>query len=261
MAASHYACTILLGLTLVARLENSCTSATEEDTSDSTSLPKEDQESESNETGTKKAASPYYNPPFDPANPSEPMYSKSGQRIFTQNELAAHKSGGPLKPMMLAIMGRVYDVDKGRPYSPGGGYDFFTGLDGSRAFVSGDFSDEGLTDDLSGLTPLEVKEIDDWVKFYNKDYTYAGKLIGRYYDRDGNPTKAWYKYRKALEEAAAIKEDQDADKKRFPPCNSRYTPQEGGTVFCSSRRLENCFRVSSYHWLYCLNLAMNGDQV
>lgn len=76
------------------------------------------------------SASPdYYNPPFDPDNPSEPLYSKAGTRMITLNELAAHGHSGPLKPLWLAIMGRVYDVEKGAEhyYGPNGGYKFFTG--------------------------------------------------------------------------------------------------------------------------------------
>ena len=71
----------------------------------------------------------YYNPPFDSDNPPEPMFSKSGTRLITLNELAAHGHDGPLKPLWLAIMGRVYDVEKGAEhyYGPNGGYKFFTG--------------------------------------------------------------------------------------------------------------------------------------
>lgn len=71
----------------------------------------------------------YYNPPFDPKNPPEPIISKSGTRLITLNELAAHGHSGPLKPIWLAILGKVYDVDKGAEhyYGPKGGYNFFTG--------------------------------------------------------------------------------------------------------------------------------------
>lgn len=81
------------------------------------------------ENKEEKATPEYYNPPFDPNNPSEPLYSKSGTRLITLNELAAHGHSGPLKPIWLAIMGRVYDVDKGAEhyYGPNGGYKFFTG--------------------------------------------------------------------------------------------------------------------------------------
>ena len=183
--------------------------------------------------------SQYYNPPFDPDNPPAPLHSKSGIRLITLNELAAHGVNGSLRPLWLAVAGRVYDVDKGAEhyYGKDGGYNFFTGRDGSRAFVTGEFNEEGLTDDLTGLSPLELTEIENWVKMYNKDYTFVGKLIGRYFDEEGKPRKAWYKYKKGLEQADKIKEEQKAQEQRFPPCNSRFTPEEGGTVSCSTLRL------------------------
>ena len=181
----------------------------------------------------------YYNPPFDPKNPSEPLFTKSGTRLITINELAAHGSvNGTLRPIWLAIMGRVYDVEKGydNHYGPNGGYNFFTGRDGSKAFVTGKFDDEGLTDDVSELTPLQLKDIEDWINFYDKDYIYVGKLIGRYFDKTGNPTKELYKYQRNLAKAEEIKAKQQAQEKQFPPCNSRYTPAEGGLVYCSTNR-------------------------
>lgn len=73
--------------------------------------------------------SDYYNPPFDPATPPDPLYSKSGHRLITKEELAAHGHSGPLKPIWLALMGKVFNVDKGAEhhYGPNGGYKFFTG--------------------------------------------------------------------------------------------------------------------------------------
>ena len=72
----------------------------------------------------------YYNPPFDPEHPSEPIYSKSGTRLITLNELAAHGHNGTLRPLWLAVVGRVFDVEKGAEhyYGPSGGYNFFTGI-------------------------------------------------------------------------------------------------------------------------------------
>ena len=49
-------------------------------------------------------------------------------RVFTKEELAKYKgeNGGDV---YLAIMGRVFDVTKGRDfYGPGGGYSFFSGI-------------------------------------------------------------------------------------------------------------------------------------
>ena len=82
------------------------------------------------EGSTSTASEKYYNPPFDPNNPPEPIYSKTGTRMITLNELAAHGHSGPLRPIWLAVMGRVFDVDKGAEnyYGPEGGYKFFTGI-------------------------------------------------------------------------------------------------------------------------------------
>ena len=179
----------------------------------------------------------YYNPPFDPTNAFK-LFSKSGTRLITLNELAAHGHSGPLKPIWLAIAGKVFDVDKGAEhyYGPKGGYNFFTGRDGTKAFVTGEFDEDGLTDDLEGLSPLQLGEIENWVKFYTDDYTYVGKLIGRYYNKDGSPTKEWYKYNKLLGEQEKIKAEQKAQEKRFPGCNSKWTEQDGGNVYCSEKR-------------------------
>lgn len=150
--------------------------------SKTTSTPGNRGEEESLATESSPQATPkdeYYNPPFDMTDYKE-LYSESGTRLVTINELAAHGPNGPLKPIWLAMLGRVYDVDKGVDYyGPEGGYNFFAGRDGSRAFVTGEFNDEGLTDDLEGFSPLQIGEIDGWVKFYDKEYTYVGKLIGR----------------------------------------------------------------------------------
>lgn len=71
----------------------------------------------------------YYNPPFDPSSPPEPLFSKSGVRMITANELQAHGHSGELTPIWLAVMGKVFDVQKGAEhyYGPNGGYKFFTG--------------------------------------------------------------------------------------------------------------------------------------
>lgn len=52
----------------------------------------------------------------------------------------------------------------------------FVGRDASRAFVSGDFSEAGLIDDVMGLSPEDIKSIQDWAQFYHKEYTFKGML-------------------------------------------------------------------------------------
>ena len=50
------------------------------------------------------------------------------------------------------------------------------GKDGSRAFVTGDFSDGGLTDDVSGLTNIQWLDLLHWFEFYNREYIYVGRI-------------------------------------------------------------------------------------
>ncbi|KAI3949269.1 hypothetical protein MKW92_041273 [Papaver armeniacum] len=81
-------------------------------------------------------------------------------------------------PILLGILGSVFDVTKGRShYGPGGGYHHFAGRDASRAFVSGNFTGDGLTDSLHGLSSVEVKSVVDWRDFYNRSYMcYQSKM-------------------------------------------------------------------------------------
>ena len=111
-----------------------------------------------------------------------------------------------------------------------------TGKDGSKAFVTGEFNKEGLIDDLSGLTLLQLDEVENWAQFYDKDYTYVGKLIGRYYAHDGKPTKEWYHHQKRLGEKDLLKAEMKKNQERYPPCNSQWNEATKGRVYCSEKR-------------------------
>lgn len=52
---------------------------------------------------------------------------------------------------------------------------YVSGRDGSRAFVTGDFTEEGLTDDVDSLNAQELRSLNDWLKFYRKEYIFKGK--------------------------------------------------------------------------------------
>lgn len=52
---------------------------------------------------------------------------------------------------------------------------YFSGRDASRAFVTGNFKPDGLTDDVSELTPQDILGLEEWIQFYEKDYKYVGK--------------------------------------------------------------------------------------
>lgn len=51
----------------------------------------------------------------------------------------------------------------------------FLGRDASAAFITGDFTDSGLTDDVSSLTNKQIQSLMNWVEFYRKTYVYKGK--------------------------------------------------------------------------------------
>lgn len=48
------------------------------------------------------------------------------------------------------------------------------GKDGSRAFVTGEFSASGLTDDVSGLSNSQWLDLLHWFEFYDQQYIYVG---------------------------------------------------------------------------------------
>lgn len=64
----------------------------------------------------------------------------------------------------------------------------------------------------------------------------TGKVSGRFYTKDGKPTKAWLNYEADLKHAKKMKRKEEADSARFPPCNSEWKQDVGGRVWCSKMR-------------------------
>ncbi|KAM3661135.1 neuferricin isoform 2-T2 [Ammospiza maritima maritima] len=92
-------------------------------------------------------------------------------RLLSAAELRRYR-GAPGEPgLYLALLGRVFNVERGRKhYGPGGAYSGFAGRDATRAFASGDFSPAGLVDSVSGLSPAELLSIHSWLSFYRDNY-------------------------------------------------------------------------------------------
>lgn len=56
------------------------------------------------------------------------LINKEDLPVFTRNQLALFDGSRNSKPVYLALLGRVYNVEKGRKhYAKGGGYSFFSG--------------------------------------------------------------------------------------------------------------------------------------
>ncbi len=69
-------------------------------------------------------------------------------------------------------MGDVYDVSANkRTYGPGGSYNFFTGADGSRAYVTGCFKYH-ITHDLRGFDDEQMASLQGWHDFFEKSDKY-----------------------------------------------------------------------------------------
>ena len=57
------------------------------------------------------------------------------------------------RPLLLAILGEVYDVGPGeRHYAPGQGYSGMAGRDASRSFTTGNFKKDAVPGLLNHLT-------------------------------------------------------------------------------------------------------------
>ncbi|KAJ4823345.1 Membrane-associated progesterone-binding protein 4 [Turnera subulata] len=166
---------------------------------------------------------------FSYRSPQQP----NGQSLFTVEELALYNGTDESLPIFLGILGSVFDVTKGKShYGVGGSYNHFAGRDASRAFVSGNFTGDGLTDSLRGLSNTEVKSVVEWRQFYFKGYTFVGKLVGRYYDSQGNPTKSLKGVEAKAARGAQLLEKQKLEEAKQPSCNSRWSQDEGGEVWC-----------------------------
>lgn len=101
--------------------------------------------------------------------------SKSKLRLFTKDELKSF-NGIDKDILYLAILGQVFDVSKGaKHYGPGQSYHVFVGQDATRCFVTGQFEPESVSDDVIGLNNQELRSLNHWLKFYNKEYTKVGE--------------------------------------------------------------------------------------
>lgn len=72
---------------------------------------------------------------------------------------------------------------------------------------------------------------------------FVGKLVGRFYDSEGNPTKSLKGAEAKAARGAQLLEKQKAEEAKQPSCNSRWSQDEGGEVQVS--KTSKCFLNSS----------------
>lgn len=155
-------------------------------------------------------------------------------RLFTVEELALYDGAHSSPRLFLGVLGNIFDVTSGGFYSGDGGYSFFVGKDGSRAFTSGVFSGKAV-DEVLDMEDGAIKGVYDWMGFYfdHEDYFFVGRLPGRYYDELGRPTEAL-----AQVEAAVARVDETGRKvaafnDEYPSCNSKWAKGKGRELWCS----------------------------
>ncbi|XP_052134792.1 membrane steroid-binding protein 2 [Oryza glaberrima] len=156
-----------------------------------------------------KVGSSLLAPPPPPARPREepseeapppPEPVQVGE--ITAEELLQYDGSDPEKPLLMAIKGQIYDVSQSRLfYGPGGPYALFAGKDASRALAKMSFEPQDLTDDISGLSLLELSALQDWEYKFSSKYVKVGTIKKVLVEQGGDSTAD------AIEEAAVDGED------------------------------------------------------
>ena len=168
---------------------------------------------------------------------SESSCLDEGERLFTASELLKYSGSGDSLGLCLGFLGVVYDVSKGaQHYKPGGSYAFFSGKDATRAYLTGEFTENGLIDDLEGVDVESFGGIKTWVELYESEYKRVGRIVGTYYDSQGCPTEKLRWVHKMIAENEAKESDESDEAITFPPCNTEWNQELGkGRVWCSAR--------------------------
>uniref|UniRef100_A0A8D2LQ92 Uncharacterized protein n=1 Tax=Varanus komodoensis TaxID=61221 RepID=A0A8D2LQ92_VARKO len=78
--------------------------------------------------------------------------------------------------------------------------------------------------------------IQNWLSFYNKNYVPIGKVAGRFYHQNGEPTEMLKQANALIREGQRLQAQAQAKKQRFPPCNSEWSSSGGSRVWCSKQR-------------------------
>ncbi|XP_065663562.1 neuferricin [Hydra vulgaris] len=167
------------------------------------------------------------------------MFNKLGwvkldnTKIWSKEELSKFR-GDVGEDLYISILGKVFDVSKGyKHYGKGGAYNFFTGKDASRAFVTGDFSDSGLVENIDNLNPDDYLGLLNWLELYEKEYKYVGKLNGYFYDSEGMEKEGLKIFYDGVSKGKKNKLLDEEESKLFPSCNSKWTPETGTNVWCA----------------------------
>lgn len=149
---------------------------------------------------------------------------KESVPVWSSETIALHNGSDPSLPLLLVIVGEVYDVggDGEKFYGPGSGYHGFAGKDASRAFGSNEFDSDKLSR-IDDLDAEEFKSIMGWRDFYREHETYrfVGILEGRYFSAGGKPTAELEKLEAINTASVKVDEIKKQWRKQYKSCNSR----------------------------------------
>uniref|UniRef100_A0A7S1MSQ7 Cytochrome b5 heme-binding domain-containing protein n=1 Tax=Neobodo designis TaxID=312471 RepID=A0A7S1MSQ7_NEODS len=140
--------------------------------------------------------------------------------VFTPEQLKVFDGSDESRPLLLVVLGEVFDVSEGKKfYGKGQGYDIFVGQDSSRSFHSGDWKEPKA--DVRDLNVMAVADVTGWRTFYrnHQKYKKVGVVVGIYYDENGNPTEALAEVEAKAAKADAIKEGEDRKLQQHPGCD------------------------------------------
>ncbi|EWM22140.1 cytochrome b5 domain-containing [Nannochloropsis gaditana] len=146
-------------------------------------------------------------------------------RLFTAADLQrakdAYTTASPsTHPILLAIVGHVFDVSKGAQfYAP-------PPVEEAGGEGGGEGGEEGLREDVDGLSEEECRGVWRWVNFFKEkeDYPFVGRLVGMYFDGDGRPTRNYLNFRACVGRAGQG-EGEEA-------CATSWEKGKGHTVWC-----------------------------
>lgn len=167
--------------------------------------------------------------------PASVTQTSNSEILFTKQTLSEFNGEDVNKDIYLGILGSVYDVSRGKKFYGGGcTYSMFAGKDASALFISGDFTEYNEnSDDVLKLSLSDLLSLFNWKKFYEKEYIYKGKLIGRFYDKNGEMTKYHHKVIQMVKIAEQEKAEQEKLKEIYPPCNIEWSAEKGTKVWCT----------------------------
>jgi hypothetical protein len=156
--------------------------------------------------------------------------------IFNNAELQSYDGSDSSKPLLLCILGEVFDVSGGAKfYGKGEGYNIFLGQDASRSFHSGDWKDPNP--DVRDLNVMAIADVIGWRDFYRKHKTYfkVGVLAGLYYDEEGKATEALATVEKMGQEAEAVRKYEESLQQLYPGCDMKHDSKKHSTwISCGS---------------------------